>query len=75
MVPFADFINHNNVDSSYEMISKNINPRTHDADDCSKEINKAYFTKTKAEVDYSDFYKKVQATAEVEETKELMADT
>lgn len=57
------------------MISKNINPRTHDADDCSKEINKAYFTKTKAEVDYSDFYKKVQVTAEVEESKELMADT
>ena len=27
MVPFADFINHHNVDSSYELISKCYNPR------------------------------------------------
>lgn len=26
MVPFADFINHHNVDSSYEFVSRNVNP-------------------------------------------------
>jgi len=26
MVPYADFINHHNVDSGYELLSKDINP-------------------------------------------------
>ena len=28
MIPFADFINHHNVDSSYEFISRLVNPKS-----------------------------------------------
>jgi hypothetical protein len=34
MVPFADFINHHNVDSSYELISSDINPNPINIDVC-----------------------------------------
>lgn len=51
MVPFADFINHHNVDSSYELISEQADPS-----ELSLKMKVAYFTVSKSEVDYSDMY-------------------
>lgn len=52
MVPFADFINHHNVDSSYELISRNFCPKSID----KKEMPEAYFTVSKQEINYKDFF-------------------
>jgi len=46
MVPFADFINHHNVDSSYEMISKYCDPKS------TTDFPQSYFTVSKKEIDY-----------------------
>jgi len=57
MVPYADFINHHNVDSSYEFISKNFKPNI--SEDQVQEqtgMPQAYFTQTKREIHYSNFY-------------------
>ena len=51
MVPFADFINHHNVDSSYEFIHRLNKPTDED-----QTLPKAYATVSKKEVDYKDFY-------------------
>jgi hypothetical protein len=48
MVPFADFINHHNVDSSYEMISSDFNPR-----DPNTGLPSEYYVNSKKECDYS----------------------
>jgi len=42
MVPFADFINHHNVDSSYELVSSDFNPR-----DPNSGLPEAYYTNSK----------------------------
>lgn len=55
MVPFADFINHHNVDSSYEFIS-----RQHDPLAPNDTINAGYYTLSKSEVNYQDFYQNPQ---------------
>lgn len=52
MVPFADFINHHNVDSSYELISRNFSPNTNNKDG----MPEAYFTVSKKEINYKDFF-------------------
>jgi hypothetical protein len=52
MVPFADFINHANVDSSYEIVHRDVNPAQKD---CAS-LPKAYFTVSKSEVNYSELY-------------------
>ena len=54
MVPFADFINHHNVDSSYELISRDQDPKQ--LDDQMKSLPKAYYTQSKKEIDYSDVF-------------------
>ena len=54
MVPFADFINHHNVDSSYELISSEMNPCANGDD--AKGFPAAYFTVSKGEINYSDLY-------------------
>jgi hypothetical protein len=48
MVPFADFINHHNVDSSYEMVSSECNPR-----DPNSGLAPEYYCNSKQECDYS----------------------
>lgn len=69
MVPFADFINHHNVDSSYELISKDQDPKLTDEE--IRSLPKAYFTQSKREVDYTDFYKqeKEEQECEIEDFK------
>ncbi len=42
MVPFADFINHHNVDSSYELISKDQDPKQSDQE--MRSLPNAYYT-------------------------------
>ena len=59
MIPFADFINHHNVDSSYEFISSQFDPVVE-----SDGINAGYFTVSKKEVNYSDLYNKPQTESE-----------
>ena len=54
MVPFADFINHHNVDSSYELISSEMNPSG--TGDIANGFPSAYFTVSKGEINYSDLY-------------------
>lgn len=54
MVPFADFINHHNVDSSYELVSKDSNPNQ--AEVQLRSFPKAYYTQSKKEIDYSDLF-------------------
>lgn len=56
MVPFADFINHHNVDSSYELISKDVPPKSYSSEEDNAVVPKAYFTVSKREVDYTEFY-------------------
>jgi hypothetical protein len=55
MVPFADFINHHNVDSSYEFVSRNVNPTAE-----SDGLPKGYFTVSKKEIDYRGFFPVVE---------------
>jgi len=62
MVPFADFINHHNVDSSYELISKDMKP-TATGNEASG-FPQAYFTVSKKEIDYSEFY--IKTAEEIE---------
>jgi hypothetical protein len=52
MVPFADFINHHNVDSSYELRSRNYCPNTNEKEG----MPEAYFTVSKKEINYKDFF-------------------
>ena len=59
MIPFADFINHHNVDSSYEFISSQFDPLVE-----SDGVNAGYFTVSKKEVNYADLYNKPQAESE-----------
>jgi hypothetical protein len=54
MVPYADFINHHNVDSSYELISKDINPNSEG--DQRGGLPDAYFTVSKGEINYKALY-------------------
>jgi hypothetical protein len=54
MVPFADFINHHNVDSSYELVSKDSNPNQTEVQ--LQSFPKAYYTQSKKEIDYSDLF-------------------
>jgi hypothetical protein len=54
MVPFADFINHHNVDSSYELISRDEDPTI--SDEHMRSLPKAYYTQSKKEIDYSDVF-------------------
>jgi len=49
VVPFADCINHHNVDSNYEMIHRKWHFKEEQGPD-------HYYTKSKLEVDYSDFF-------------------
>jgi len=50
VVPFADCINHHNVDSNYEMFSEIWH------DNYKEEGPDAYYTMSKQEIDYSDFW-------------------
>jgi hypothetical protein len=54
MVPFADFINHHNVDSSYELISRDSDPNQ--VEEQLRSLPKAYFTQSKKEIDYTDIF-------------------
>jgi hypothetical protein len=52
MVPFADFINHHNVDSGYELVLRDGDPRQ-----ISTQVHQSYFTESKAAVNYGQFFK------------------
>jgi len=54
MVPFADFINHHNVDSSYELISSDSDPNLSEND--LKFFPQAYYTQSKKEIDYTEIF-------------------
>ena len=54
MVPYADFINHHNVDSSYELISKDVDPNAEGEERCG--LPDAYFTVSKREINYKTLY-------------------
>lgn len=54
MVPYADFINHHNVDSSYELISRDVNPNSEGEQRCG--LPEAYFTVSKKEINYRALY-------------------
>lgn len=62
MVPFADFINHHNVDSSYELISRDQDPRI--SDEQMRSLPKAYYTQSKKEIDYSDIFSNLKEESE-----------
>ena len=54
MIPFADCINHHNVDSTYELI----HTKYHMAADTPEDPSRGppqYYTKSKLEMDFSDF--------------------
>ena len=69
MVPFADFINHHNVDSSYELISRDEDPNI--SDEQMRSLPKAYYTQSKKEIDYSDVFlnQKEENECEIEDFK------
>ncbi len=58
VVPFADCINHHNVDSNYEMFSRVWH------DKYSEEGPDNYYTQSKQEIDYSDFWLSTPREAE-----------
>ena len=70
MVPFADFINHGNIDSSYEIIHKDVHPASKD----DNSLPKAYFTVSKSEVDYSDLYERTSTEAHNSNCSEASSD-
>lgn len=55
MIPFADCINHHNVDSTYELIHREYHRVADDKDHPSRGPPN-YYTESKLEEDYSDFY-------------------
>lgn len=72
MVPFADFINHHNVDSSYEFICRDVDPQI---DPSTSEMHEDYFTATKREVDYSTLYSPEQQQEQItKDNEDLLLD-
>ena len=66
MIPFADCINHHNVDSTYELLHTKYH-RYHQAEDGhSLKGPKSYYSQSKMEGDYSDLLKEFE---EVEESE------
>jgi hypothetical protein len=55
MIPFADCINHHNVDSTYELIHTRYHRHLLEEPDHPGRGPKAYYSLSKTEEDYSDF--------------------
>ena len=55
MIPFADCINHHNVDSTYELIHTEYHYYANESSEHPLRRPKAYFSPSKIEGDYSDF--------------------
>jgi len=58
VVPYADFINHHNVDSSYEIVNSNWPPVQPNELEEQEELlgHKDYHTQSKADVNYALLY-------------------
>lgn len=69
MIPFADCINHHNVDSTYELIHSKYHLLANSPDDPSRGPPQ-YYTKSKLEMDFSDFLPAVDYSADNEEEGE-----
>ncbi len=54
VVPFADCINHHNVDSTYELIHNRFHKAFLNPSSQNERGPSAYYTKSKLEMDYSD---------------------
>lgn len=70
MIPFADCINHHNVDSTYEMIHHQFHKYVSQPDHPSRGLQ-CYYTKSKLEMDFTDFLPDYSADSEdVDQEKE-----
>lgn len=72
MIPFADCINHHNVDSTYELIHKGYHRFVDLEPSHPLRGPQAYYTSTKVENDYTDFLN-YEAESD-EEDKGIQAD-
>ncbi len=67
MIPFADCINHHNVDSTYELIHEKYHLAASEQEGHPDRGPTHYYTKSKMEMDFSDFLPEYQADTENEE--------
>ena len=55
IIPFADCINHHNVDSTYELIHIPFHKARYDPPNSNNRGPDSYYTRSKLDMDYSDF--------------------
>lgn len=68
LIPFADCINHHNVDSTYDFIHQELHIHSDDTDPLHGD--KSYYTPIKMDSDYSDFFlNKVEGFKQIERAK------
>ena len=67
LIPFADCINHHNVDSTYELIHLKYHQDLKRKDSPLCQAPNSYFSPSKIEGDYSDFFNELQSSPNVDE--------
>ena len=74
IIPFADCINHHNVDSTYEMINTAYHNYYKLEHDHPLRGPAHYYTPSKMEGNYADFFKKHQVVEEAKTAESLLGD-
>ena len=74
MIPFADTINHHNVDSTYELIHEKYHLAATESEGHPEKGPKNYYTKSKMEMDFSDFLPDYSADIDEDPTADTQED-